>query len=112
METGGLGTLIALRPIRHGTGVGGQERAGHPGALEDTGLQQFREASAGALLQHVREDTEILVSVGIAGARRKMQGPGGGHDSGGFHLAERRLSRRTVQHRHRPVVAQAGLVVA
>ena len=42
----------------------------------------------------------------------KLQRPRAGDDAGGFGVAERRLGRRAVQHRHRPVVAQAGLVVA
>ena len=111
-ETAGLRALVALRPIRHGARVGGQEGAGHPGALEDAAAQQLREAPSGALLQDVRQDPEILVAVGIAGAGRKLQRPGGGHDAGGFDLPERRLGRRTMQHRHGPVVAQTRLVVA
>ena len=111
-ETTGLRTLVALRPIRHGARVGGQEGVGHPDALENAAAQQLREAPSRALLQDIRQDPKILVAVGVAGAGRKLERPRGGHDAGGFDLTERRLDRRTLQHRHGPVVAQARLVVA
>ena len=72
-ETNGLRTLVALRPIRHGARVGGQEGVGHPGALENAGAQQLREAPSRALLQDIRQDPKILVAVGVAGARRKLE---------------------------------------
>ena len=83
----------------------------HAGAFEDAGAQQFREAAAGALLHDVRQDAEILVDVGVAGAGREVQRARAGDHAGGLGVAERRLGRRAVQHRDRPVVAQAGLVV-
>jgi hypothetical protein len=41
-----------------------------------------------------------------------MQRTRAGDHALGLDLAERCFDRRTVQHRHRPVIAQAGLVVA
>ena len=111
-ETTGLRTLVALRPIRQGARVGGQDGAGHPGALEDAAAQQLREAPSRALLQDVRQDPKILVAVGVSAARGKLELPGGGHEAGGFDVTERRLGWRTLQHRHGPVVAQTRLVVA
>ena len=84
----------------------------HAGAIEDAGAQQLGEAAAGAVLHDVGQQAEVLVDVGVAGAGREMQRAGAGDDAGGLGVAERRLGRRAVQHRHRPVVAQAGLVVA
>ena len=76
------------------------------------GTQQVGEASAGALLHDLGQQAEILVDVGVPGAWGEMQGAGAGDDAGGFSVAERRLGRRAVQHRYRPVIAQAGLIVA
>ncbi len=73
--------------------------------------QQFREGAAGAVLHDVRQDAEVLVDVGVAGAGHEVQRSRAGDHAGGFGVAERRLGRGAVQHRDRPVVAQAGLVV-
>ena len=45
--------------------------------------------------------------VGIARARRELQRARAADHARGLGVAERRLGRRAVQHRHRPVVAQA-----
>ena len=111
-ETTGLRTLVSLRPIRQGARVGGQEGACHPGALENAAAQQLRVAPSRALLQDVRQNPKILVAVGVAGARRKLEHPGGVYHSGGLYLPERRLGGRSLQHRHGPVVVQTRLVVA
>ena len=110
-EAGGDIALIALGAVRHGAGIGGEEGAAHAGAVEDARAQQLGEAAAGVVLQRVRQQAEILVHVGIARARRELQGGGAGDDPRRFRIAEGGFDRRAMQHRHRPVVAQAGLVV-
>ena len=55
---------------------------------------------------------KFWLHVGMARAGREVQRACAGDHAGGLGVAERRLGRRAVQHRHRPVVAQAGLVVA
>ena len=111
-EATGRRALVALGAVGHGGCVGGEQRGCHAGGIEDAGAQQVGEAAAGAVLQDVGQQTKILVDVGVAGAGGEVQRARAGDDAGGLGVAERRFGRRAVQHRHRPVVAQAGLVVA
>ncbi len=110
-EAAGGGAFVALGAIGHGAGVGGQQCGCHAGGFEDAGAQEVGKAAAGARLKDVGENAEIMVGVGVAGAGRELQRARAGDHAGGFDVAERGLGRRAVQHRQRPVVAQAGLVV-
>ena len=111
-KAAGLRSFVAFRPIGHGAGVRRQERGLHPHSLEDPGSQQLGEAAAGAMLQDIAQDTEVLVAIGIARPRRELQRARTADHPRRLPLAEWRFRRRAVQHRHGPVVAQARLVVA
>ena len=79
----------------------------HTGLIENSVVQQLGETAAGALLQDVAQDAEVLIAVRVAGAWRELQRPRLGNDSGGFTIAERCLGGRAVEHRQRPIVTQA-----
>ncbi len=110
-KAAGRGAFVSLGAVGHGARVGGQQRGFHAGGLEDAGAQQLCEAAAGALLQDLRQNSKVLIDVGVAGAWREVQRARAGDHAGCLRVAERGLRRRAVQHRHRPVIAQARLVV-
>ena len=110
-EATGSRALVALGAVRHGGGVSGQQCRRHAGAVEYARPQKLREASAGALLHDVRQDAKILVHIRVARAWCEMQRARARNHTCSLGIAERRLCRRAMQHRHRPIVAQAGLVV-
>ena len=110
-EPTGSRTLVALCAVGHGRGVGGQQCRRHAGAVEHARAQKLREASAGALLHNVRQDAKILVHVGVARSRHEMQRARATDHTCSLGIAEWGLDRRAVQHRHRPIVAQARLVM-
>jgi hypothetical protein len=111
-EAVGDAALMADGAAMHLAGIGVQPGMRHAGRVEDAGAQQGGEILAGAALDDLRQDAEILVDVGIAGAGREMQRGDAGDQVVGVALAEHALDRRAAQHRQRPVVAHAGLVVA
>ena len=61
--------------------------------------------------QGFAKQTEILVAVGIAAARRELQTGGLAEQLAGGGIVEHAFDRRAAQHCRRPIVAQAGLVL-
>ena len=104
-------SFIADRSIRHGGCFRAQQRARHPGRVEDMPAHQQAEIGAGTVLHQIPEYAKILVAVGIASARRKLQRCRSRRQITCIVRSEHAFRRSAAQNRGCPIVAQAGLVM-
>ena len=103
--------FIADRAVGQGLGVGGEQGAGHIGAVEQPGAQHVTQSVAEPGRDHVTQQAEILVAVGEAGARHELQAARSADQGACLLGAEHALSRGAAEHGGGPVVTQAGLVM-
>ena len=83
-----------------------------PGLVKQMCPEQLGKRATGLSLEDIGQDAEILVAVGVSGARPELQAARASDHTSGVGVAKGRLGWRAMQHGDGPIITQAGLVVA